>query len=147
MNALSSGGALEPTQVAQTAQNKVAAFRTKLKADTSFVSKFKNDLKTEFQTQGVTLTPAQIAQFDNFDIGSVTTEPTVTNTATLAPAKKEDKKVLYIGVGAGVGGLALLGILFAVCKKRQTLDKIDPNLQHDGAVVPGGAPPMVGQQV
>ena len=84
--------------------------------------------------------------FDKWQDVLVKHANTVT-TATLAPAKMEDKKVLYIGVGAGVGGLALLGILFAVCKKRQTLDKIDPNLQHDGAVVPGGAPPMVGQQV
>ena len=58
--------------------------------------------------------------------------------------------MLYVGVGAGVGGLVLLAALFTMCKKRKTLEKIDPNMQQDGvvvAVVPGAGQPMLGQQV
>ena len=149
-NTLSSTEALEKaTQV----KTKVATFTKKLQDDKSFVTSFKADLKTEFNTQNVTFTEAQ---FDAFDIASVTTAPTIMNGATMTTAapgekKEKDKKVLYIGIGAGLGGLVLLGILFAVCRQRKTLEKIDPNMQQDGVVagqvVPGAGQPMLGQEV
>ena len=115
------------------------------------MTNFKQQLKKEFQDQGVTF---NAADFNAFDIGSVTTEPKITNIATAttaAPKKEKDKKVLYVGIGAGLGGLALLGILFAVCRKRKTLEKIDPNMQQDGVVagqvIPGAGQPMLGQEV
>lgn len=154
VDALSSGSTLSATQVAQQAdqvKTSIATFRTKLQADTSFVTKFKNDLKTEFATQSVTF---DTTAFENFDMGSVTTVATVAGvvtTTTAPPGKKKDKKVLYIGVGAGVGGLVLLGILFGVCRQRKTLEKIDPNMQQDGVVagqvVPGAGQPMLQQEV